>query len=242
MFRTCFCLMLFVCTSMMTAQAGVMIYGTRVIYNQGEREQQVRLTNDGDIPLLVQAWLDTGEEKAIEETSVPFVITPPVFRMAPQKGQTLRIVYTGEDLPQDKESVFWLNILEIPPKAEAESGSGILQLAIRTRIKLFFRPPALKEEPKEIEKKLTWEIVERAADNTLSVRVSNASAYFVSFLDAGLKTGEAYHPLETSMLAPGASAVFNLASPGKITQPVDRIVFNLIDDFGAVRNFEKTLK
>ncbi len=53
----------------------------------------------------------------------------------------MHVFYTGEPLPQDKESVFWLNVQESLPKPDAnKAGVNRLQLNSRSRIKLFFRP------------------------------------------------------------------------------------------------------
>lgn len=43
--------------------------------------------------------------------------------MEPKSGQTIRIVYTGESLPQDRESLFYLNVLDIPAKPKLEENS-----------------------------------------------------------------------------------------------------------------------
>ncbi len=56
-------------------------------------------------------------------------------------------MYTASSvLPKDRESVFWFNVLEVPPKPDAATvaNQSLLQLAFRTRIKLFYRPEALK--------------------------------------------------------------------------------------------------
>ncbi|WP_348253599.1 fimbria/pilus periplasmic chaperone, partial [Salmonella enterica] len=73
-----------------------------------------------------------------QELKVTFVITPQVSRIDPQKGQWLRITYMGTTLPQDRESLFWFTVLEIPPKSKAKQGESLnqLHLAFRTRIKL----------------------------------------------------------------------------------------------------------
>ncbi|MEN2733548.1 fimbria/pilus periplasmic chaperone [Escherichia coli] len=59
------------------------------------------------------------------------MITPPIFRMDSKSGQTVRIVYTGESLPKDRESLFYLNVLDIPAKPRAKKtpitqSSGII--------------------------------------------------------------------------------------------------------------------
>jgi chaperone protein EcpD len=102
-----------------SAHASVVISGTRVVYQAKEREVTVKLSNEGSSPALVQVWLDTGNPNATpDESDVPFTLTPPLFRLDPKKGQSLRLIYTQEPLPQDKESLFWLNVLEVPPRGQ----------------------------------------------------------------------------------------------------------------------------
>ncbi|MDE9471355.1 fimbria/pilus periplasmic chaperone, partial [Xenorhabdus bovienii] len=90
-----------------------------------------------------------GDAEALpEDINVPFILTPPVNRIDPNKGQSLRIRYIENNhLPADRESLFWLNALEIPVKIKEEGNRNYLQFAIRTCIKIFFRPSSLKGEP-----------------------------------------------------------------------------------------------
>lgn len=99
-----------------TAHAGVVIDGTRHIYPQQRREITLRLSNDDKrAPRLVQVWLDQGDATPDPAHSdVPFSLSPPVFRLDPGRSQGVRLVYTQEPLPSDRESLFWLNALEIP--------------------------------------------------------------------------------------------------------------------------------
>lgn len=55
-------------------------------------------------------------------------------------------------LPKDRESVFYLNIFDIPTKLENKQDKNVLQLAIKSRIKLFYRPKELTTSPEEIYK------------------------------------------------------------------------------------------
>lgn len=88
--------------------AGVIISGTRIIYNENEKEVTVKISNEGKVPVLIQNWIDTGNVDAKPENiQVPFVLTPPVFRIEPEKSQSLRISFTGAaTLPKDKESIY----------------------------------------------------------------------------------------------------------------------------------------
>lgn len=168
------------------AQAEIQIVGTRVIYPASEREVTVNVLNNGKSPRLLQVWTDDGDPADTATTSrAPFLATPPLSRIEPGKGQALRLMFTGNpaDLPQDRESVFWLNVLEIPPRPKSGDGEGenFLQFAVRTRLKIFFRPKGLQGDPLGSLDQLRWRAV--SSGNKAALECTNASAYNVSFAD-----------------------------------------------------------
>ncbi|MDZ5641631.1 molecular chaperone [Enterobacter sp. A103] len=107
-----------------------------------------------------------------EKLHVPFVLTPPLTRVEGRHGQTLRITATPNNMPADRESVFWLNVLEIPPTNK--DGKNQLMVAFRNRVKLFWRPAALKNGATDAPAKLTWH-----ADGE-NIILSNPTAYYIS--------------------------------------------------------------
>lgn len=161
--------------SIATAHANVVINGTRVIYDGSQREVTVHMTNEGDTPSLVQSWIDAGNPDALPEAAdVPFMLVPPVARVNPRSAQALRIAFQGDPLPADRESVFYLNVLDVPPAPKSRQDNNYVQLAIRTRIKLFYRPATLTSSPDEAADSVTWERMGR------KIRLYNPSAYHVS--------------------------------------------------------------
>src|SRR5258706_14303772 len=83
-------LRVFIATTFFTAApyaaAGVVVDGTRVVYPAAKREVTINIRNPGDAPSLVQAWLDAGDPHSKPGGStVPFVLTPPLFRLDPTK-------------------------------------------------------------------------------------------------------------------------------------------------------------
>ena len=78
-------------------KASIVITGTRVIYSQGERSVSVKLNNNGKSPVLIQSWVDDGVmSKSPDTSTAPFIVTPPINRVDPGKGQTLQITFTGK--------------------------------------------------------------------------------------------------------------------------------------------------
>jgi P pilus assembly chaperone PapD len=218
------------------AQASVVISSTRVIYDAQEAEVTVRLLNQGSVPTLVQTWIDRGQtEQQPSNIDVPFVVTPPISRIDPSKGQTLRIAYTGEPLPRDKESVFWLNVLEVPPKVKDDnSGKGSLQLAFHSRIKLFYRPADLKGKPEDAPAALSWRY--REQDGKPGVEAYDPTAYHVSFgrIEVSLN-GRSAACEDGGMVNPGEHQWFPL-SAWKPGEAATQVRYMSINDLGGAAN------
>lgn len=105
-----------------TAHAGLIAQGTRVVFPASEREVTLRVSNTSGTPVLAQAWIDDGRQDVPpEELQVPFSVTPAVTRVDPNGGAVLRIAYLKAPLPTDRESLFWLNILEVPPRTKTKT-------------------------------------------------------------------------------------------------------------------------
>ncbi|KWE58087.1 pilus assembly protein [Burkholderia ubonensis] len=215
----------------LSAQAAIVITGTRVIYPEQSREVNVRLANIEAAPVLVQSWIDDGDSDANpDQIKVPFVLTPPVFRVEPKKGQTLRIMYTGTNLPTDRESVFWLNVQEIPPQPTNAEDTNLLQLAFRTRIKLFFRPAALQDGPSG--ELLKWKVVQDDKGHSV-LRVDNPSPYYVSFSRVALKVGDKEIQFDPSMVPPFDHVSFAQQRGAHSTLARGTVSYKLLNDYGA---------
>lgn len=220
-------------------RADVVINTTRVIYPAQEREISVALTNDEKTqPRLVQAWIDDGQvDTPPDQIHVPFRLMPPIFRLDAGKGQVLRIAYTHEDgashpLPKDKESLFWLNVLSVPPAPAHAEGQNLLKFAIRTRIKLFLRPDGLAGDAEQAPAQLQWKLVSHGAEQMLEAY--NPSAYHISFASmAMLVNGREVRSEAPPMLAPGATGNYVLKDLNQPPSGAATIRFTTVNDYGT---------
>lgn len=216
-----------------SVQASVVISGTRVIYPENQKEVTVKVTNMGSGPVVLQCWIDNGDVNARPETlKVPFVLTPPINRVEPNKSQTLRISYTGTTLPKDRESVFWLNVLEIPAKADANSKQNYLQMAYRSRIKLFFRPQGLIGNPNDAAKSLVWTKVSGG------LKATNSTPFHISLVTVGVNIGGKPSRIEGQMISPNDSMTFALPD----NSSVSTVDIEFINDYGAVNKLSQAIK
>ncbi|RDS87163.1 molecular chaperone [Pseudomonas fluorescens] len=220
------------------ARANIVLGGTRLIYPGGEREVTLPLSNKGATPALVQSWMDDGAtDSTPENSSAPFLIMPPLTRIEGQASQTLRILFNGTALPPDRESLFWLNVLEVPPVPEKSRNKNNLLLAVQSRIKVFYRPATLRSSLHDAAKHLKWQVFGDGAQ--LKLRCTNTSPLHVSFADIQVKwAGKTLSNTDGNhMVAPGGEAVFEL-HPQTARLPelkAQGIQFNYINDYGALK-------
>jgi len=215
------------------ASAAVTLQGTRIVHDAGKgRDVTVKATNSGDQPAMVQVWIDDGDSHARpENVRTPFRLTPADPRLLQaHQGQAYRVTYAPRPseapLSTDRESVFYFNLLDIPPKPTDAAGKNLLQFAVRTRVKLFHRPAGLPGNARDAAGQLQW----RAQGGAL--QVSNPSAYHVTISTLTLPDGR---KVEADMIAPGAEV--RLPLPSGAAMP-SSVTFQWLDDYGTPRDAE----
>lgn len=216
-----------------TLHAGLVISGTRVVFPGNEREVTLRVRHEGAAPSLVQAWLDTGDVAAAPGSiDVPFVVLPPVFRLDPGRAQVLRILHSGSAMANDRESLFWLNVLEVPPRPQgAQADSNHFQLAYRTRIKLFYRPPGLPGRALGAWENMSWRLA-RDGSGQWTLVGDNPGAFHVNYGALVLRSGEASHSLSGTYAAPRERLVLPL--PERVGQWRSvTLEYSAINDWGG---------
>lgn len=203
--------------------AGTTIIGTRVIYPSNEKLITVDLNNSDDRPSLVQAWIDDPNPNATKK--VPFIITPMVGRVEPKSRQSLRIRQVGDDLPKDRESLFYLNVLDIPAKPK-DADDKYLQITLRNRLKFFYRPSKLPYPVTDAYDKVTW----HWANKTLTL--NNPTPYYITYAGVMLRDDERvlYKTSDIDMIAPFGTLTLNVA----IDDIPSQIDWHIINDYGGI--------
>lgn len=203
--------------SMGSASAAVGLGATRVVYPSDQKQVTLGVSNnDAKGTFLIQSWVENAEGKRDGR----FVITPPLFLMQGKKENTLRIIdATNQSLPKDRESLFWVNVKAVPSLDKSQQQDNTLQLAITSRIKLFYRPRGLSIAPDKAPELL------RFNRSGTVLTITNPTPYFVtlSALNAGTRI------LPNTMVSPMGSAT--------VTLPADAgaaITYRTINDYGAL--------
>ena len=186
-----------------SAHAGVVINGTRLVYQGDKKESSLGLSNPDTTDYLVQSWVDSGGKNPAK---APFLITPPLFRLDAKEDNVLRVVRTGGNLPEDRESLYWLNIKAIPSSKHVE-GVNTLQIAINTRIKLLYRPSAVKGRPDLV--------------------VNNPTPFYMNFQTVTLNGQKV---TKATWAVPKSETHF--AIPGNVGG--SNVTYSIINDYGSI--------
>jgi chaperone protein EcpD len=222
-------------------RADVLISGTRFVYPAEQAEIGVTLANRGKLPVLVKAWIDEGDPAvAAERLKPPLLMTPPLARVENGREQLFRIRYTGraDTLPQDRESLFWINLLDVPPHpASVRDEQPRLQLAFQYRLKLFYRPGALPGDPAAAARGLRWSI----AASAHHVVAENDAPYHVSLGRLALWSGGHAIELAPATILPHSRTPFDLPSDALLPRSDASIRYAWIDDWGGITTEEKRL-
>jgi P pilus assembly chaperone PapD len=223
------------------AVAGVTPEVSRVVFPAKSTEETLQVVNVNKYPVLVQAWVDDGDVTAVPQRSLgPVMVLPPIFRMGSGEQTNLRLINAGKELPADRESVFWLNLYEIPatPK-NAPVDEQTVTVTMRTQIKVFLRPDKLPYAVHELPRCLAFSLVQ--ADGKLALDIDNPTPYYATIAGVSVETAGASQQAEPDMLAPFSHATVSLDRlVGKVGENA-KLQFTVIDDDGNPVLGERTL-
>jgi len=210
-------------------QAAVNAEATRVVFNDGETEASLQLVNKNTYPVVVQAWSDDGDPQSTPDKSTsPVLVLPAVFKLQPEEMTNLRLMVMDNSLPKDRESMFWLNIYEIPPKLVGNSAQKIT-IALRTQMKLLLRPKGLDKPQEPIGKKITF------VRHNQTLAIENPTEFYLSLI--GVTIGNI--SLEIGTLPPKSHHQITL--PSGLENMDKKISFSLINDEGNYWDYNQII-
>ncbi|WP_333494776.1 fimbrial biogenesis chaperone [Kluyvera sp. CHPC 1.251] len=201
-----------------SAHAGVTVDGTRFIFDADKPSITFTVNNTAQQRYLVLSKVLDSQGQSGNQ--VPFITTPPLFPLLPGHSNIVRIMRMGGDLPDDRESLFWLSVASIP-ETQSKPTANALQIAIRSRMKLFYRPVGLKGREEEAYRQLLWKA---QGSKTL---VSNPTPYYVTLVNLRVNDRTVEN---AGMVAPFASEVKNICpTSGRCV-----LQWQTINDYGRV--------
>jgi P pilus assembly chaperone PapD len=214
---------------------------TRVIYNENDKSRVLNVKNQGDTESLIKMWIDNGDGKSTPDQASQFIIQPPLYKIPANATQVVRIINLTKDFPKDRESVFYINALEMPAVDEALKEQNKLVLLTKSRIKLFYRPNGLKAiDTEELIASLNMSL--KRSNNNTSVVINNPTPYHVSIFNGNILVNGRGYKVPVDMIAPFSTKEWPVVGYSiKDHKNEAALSFILVNDFGGYVNVKKMI-
>ncbi|EOQ50755.1 hypothetical protein WC7_01616 [Citrobacter sp. KTE151] len=193
---------------------GIGLNRSRIIIAAGEKQTMLGVRNTSPKQhFLVQSFIEDFSRNKVND----FIITPPLFVMNPKDENSLRIIYTGKKLPDDRETLYWINVKAIPSSGSEKQGNS-LKIAIQNRIRLLVRPEELPVKFSDAPGLLQFR-----RDNT-SLVINNPTPYYISLVNIQVGAGK----LTSNTIQPFKETRLPLPAGAK-----GAVSFQAVNDYGA---------
>lgn len=205
------------------AEAAIALDRTRVIFDGEQSSVSLNITNKNkELPYLAQGWVEDAHGNKI---TTPLMVLPPLQRVEPGEQSQIKIqaLPAAGALKQDRETLYYFNLREIPPKSKKPNS---LQIALQTHIKLFYRPAAIamSQNAAPPQEQLT---LSRQGDQYV---VNNPTPYYVTIVDVSTKKeGEGVRDFQPLMVPPKDSLPLAVTVAEAGSTPV----LTYINDYGG---------
>lgn len=225
--KTSLIILLFLCPVFSVfASGGISLGATRIIFHENDPAKSVKVNNTSENVYLMRTWVSGADSKNLAEE---WVVTPPIYKLSDNDALQVKISSVDQSsLPKDRESIFFLNVLTIPSteknkSAPTEGSSGQVNVALNTKIKLFYRPDSIKltqSEMSEVYNKMIFR-----ADGK-QVFIENPSAYYINFNE--IKINNKNFTIDKQFIAPFSTVSI------PVSEKVHKVSYRIINDFGGV--------
>ncbi|MBU2899243.1 fimbrial biogenesis chaperone [Vibrio hepatarius] len=221
------CSVLLLCATL-PSYAALILNGTRYIYEEGTSRKQVTITNNSEDKMGAQIWIESYDDvkgNNLYTGEGHFTASPSLIKIDSKKKVQVNLVNIIDDLPKDHESIYWLNVQEIPQKSDVDAPAVVF--AQRIKVKLIYRPKGLGERYEAENKQLV--LCDKG-----NVRFENDTGFIFSPLSYSI---EGKKTTFTNVLLPGETV---LSDTGKSCP--EKISLELINDFGGIKNVDFKVK
>lgn len=223
------------------AMAGISTDATRIIFQASEATlgKSIGLTSSDASPLPYLVKTQITRDIQGGGTQVPFVTTPSLFRLEPGNTHQVLIVKKTnmDELPQDRESVFYFRSVAMPAGEKQTSGpspvvGGTLQVATATVVKLFYRPAGLHMQQKQAMSMLKFSSIEKG------IKATNPTPYFITLAELKVVDKKVLLSVASgnTMIAPFGSQIY------PHTPQQGRVEWKAINDYGGEEVFHGVVR
>jgi len=218
------------------SRADIAIQATRLVHQGSERMVVQRIWNQGEVASMIQSWIDTGQgNDSPQADRLPFFVTPPLFQLEPGRNRDISVrLVDAASLPRDRESLYWLNILDLP--ASKKTGDAMnISYAVRWRVKLFHRPAGLAGAAEAAPAQLAWRM-QKGEAGVVQLRAQNDTPYHINLRELSVGDAEIELDPDSAVIAPFSEWTVGIPEPAARKGAVVKVLW--LDDKGEGQSLQ----
>ncbi|PSV27801.1 fimbria/pilus periplasmic chaperone [Photobacterium sp. GB-56] len=210
--------------------AALQLNATRYIVNEGDKSVEIKIENIADKTYAAQIWIENENKK---DKNVNFIPMPNFFKFNKGETQVVRLLNTHKSSSLNNESLYWLNLQEIPPVDKSKKSR--ITLALKTRVKLIYRPKVLLGKRANAEKLLS------IVKSNGNIKITNPTPFYLAVVNVKFNGKEIKLNNEMKQqlgVFPPESSVF---IKNNYVATISKFEFDAINDYGTVSHFQGKL-
>lgn len=155
------------------SQSSIEINKDKFIFIESINQEIIEINNKTNNDYFIQSWITHYDKENSNE--IPFMITPPLFKIEKDETFSLKIFKTDKIKEEDRETLYRVNIKRIPILLNADSSKNMLHISINSVYNLIYRPISIEKDAKDAYKKI--EFLKNKKNEFI---INNPTPYFIT--------------------------------------------------------------
>ncbi|OEI92906.1 MULTISPECIES: fimbrial biogenesis chaperone [Enterobacterales] len=152
----------------------------KFIFIESKNQEVIEIKNSINSDYFIQSWISHYDEN--NDSELPFMITPPLFKIEKDEDYSLKIFKIDEIEKKDRETLYKINIKRIPVLSDSDDNKNLLHISINSVYNLIYRPISIEKNAVDAYKK-----IEFLKNQNNEFIINNPTPYFITLLNVHLE-------------------------------------------------------
>lgn len=148
----------------------------KFIFIESNNQEIIEIKNNTNSDYFIQSWISYYDENNDDE--LPFMITPPLFKIEKDENYSLKIFKIDEIEKKDRETLYRINIKRIPVLSDSNENENLLHISMNSVYNLIYRPTSIEKNTKDAYNK-----IEFLKNKSNELIINNPTPYFITLLN-----------------------------------------------------------
>lgn len=152
----------------------------KFIFIESKNQEIIEIKNSINSDYFIQSWISHYDEN--NDSELPFMITPPLFKIEKDEDYSLKIFKIDEIEKKDRETLYKINIKRIPVLSDSDDNKNLLHISMNSVYNLIYRPISIEKNAVDAYKK-----IEFLKNQNNEFIINNPTPYFITLLNVHLE-------------------------------------------------------